>query len=551
MISSNIILIIALVCVAIIALYVLYSVVLFPGVNSKGEELQLSTKNILEQVEILYSKQEYALVELLASKYLDRVPTHLEVRKYLAKSYLEDKKYNQALKHCNIILQTRPNDIETHLVMGKCYVKKRLLNKAINEYNIVYERNRKDKEIVKTLAELYTRTDQAYMAVHTYSELVDLTQSPTEIADLQLIIAELSEELHDYPSAFEAYKARLAILPKDVETNKKLAELYIRINNYPVAIETLLLMLSFVTEPKMLLWVYETLVDLYEETQDYEKAIAYAEKLLDVPGSDKFAARDRIAGFYLKVGHLNDGILILEDLTMMTQNGFDVTVELCQAYISNGDYQKALDKYLILLDKASSKEAKFVNGYICELYIKWSELASEAKDFVRSKDLLDLALQYNPINSEAYYHIANNNYEQKNFGGTVEFCNKALNYDKDDTYHPKYLLLLSMAHHELGNFFEEKKALTDLLAIDDKNPQGLFRLGLMYASQHDIKNAEESFRNAITYDPDLLQAKYNLALLYENSNRDKAKELYMEVLEQDPTFIEAKNALADLSPNDI
>ena len=537
--------------VAIAAIYALYSIILFPGVSAKGEELQLSTKKILEQVEILYDKKEYALVELLATKYLDRVPTHLGVRKILAKAYLEDKKYNQALKHCNIILEERPNDVETHHVMGKCYIKKRFLNKAITEFTVVYERNRKDREVVKTLAELYTKTDQNFMAVHAYGELVDLTQSPAEIADIQSIIAELNEELHDYPAAFEAYKARLAIYPKDVETNKKLAELYIKISNYPVAIETLLLMLSFVTEPKMLLWVYETLVDLYEETEDYEKAIAYAEKLLDIPGSDKFAARDRIANFYLKIGKLNDGILILEDLVMMTQNGFDITVELCKAYLRNGDYQKALDKYLVLLDKASSKEVKLVNGYICELYIRWSEDASEVKDFIRAKELLDLALQYSPVNSEAYYHIASNNYEQKNYGGTVEFVTKAINYDKDATYHAKYLLLLSQAQHELGNFFEEKKALTDLLAIDDKNAQGLFRLGLMFAAQHDIKNAEEAFRNAITYDPDLIHAKYNLALLYENSNKDKAKELYMEVLEQDPSFIEAKNALADLSPNDV
>ena len=128
---------------------------------------------------------------------------------------------------------------------------------------------------------------------------------------------------------------------------------------------------------------------------------------------------------------------------------------------------------------------------------------------------------------------------------------KAINYDKDGVNQAKYLLLLSLAQHELGNLFEEKKALTDLLAVDSKNPQGLFRLGLLYAAQHDIKNAEEAFRNAIVYDPELIQAKYNLALLYENSNRDKAKELYMEVLEQDPTFIEAKNALTDLSPNDM
>ena len=107
--------------------------------------------------------------------------------------------------------------------------------------------------------------------------------------------------------------------------------------------------------------------------------------------------------------------------------------------------------------------------------------------------------------------------------------------------------MLSQAQHELGNFFEEKKALSDLLNIDNKNAEGLYRLGLMYAAHHDIKNAEESFEKAITYEPDLIMAKYNLALIYENSNRDRAKELYMEILEQDPNFIEAKNALADMT----
>ena len=545
-ISSNVILIIVAVAVAISAIYALYSIILFQG-TAKGEDLQLTTKNILEQVDILYSKKEYALVELLASKYLDRVPEHTQVRKFLAKAYLEDKKYNQCVKQCGIILEKRPNDEETHYILGKCYIKKRLLNKAITEFGIVYDKNKKNQEVVQTLAELYTRTDQLFMAVVAYKELVDLLEKPEEIADFQSIIAELSEEMHDYPTAFDAYKARLEIYPKDVDTNRKLAELYIKIGNYPMAIETLLLMLSFVTESKMLLWIFDTLVNLYEETEDYEKAIAYAEKLLDTPGSDKFSIRDKIAQFNLKLGKLGDGIMILEDLAMMSQNAYDITVELASAYINCEEYQKALDKYLILLDKATPKEAKSINSLIGELYIKWSLPAASAKDFVRATDLLNLAMQYSPVNSEVYYYFAVNHYEQKNFTNTVEYITKALNYDKDNVNTVKYLLLLSQAQHELGNFFEEKKALSDLLNIDNKNAEGLYRLGMMYVAHHDVKNAEESFEKAITYDPELIQAKYNLALLCEGNNRDKAKELYMEILEQDPTFEEAKTALADLT----
>ena len=545
--SSNIVIIIVAFSVAIAAIYALYSIILFQGVTSKGEDLQLTTKNILEQVDILYSKQEYALVELLATKYLDRVPDHTDVRKFLAKAYLEDKKYNQAVKQCGIILEKRPNDIETHHVLGKCYIKKHFLNKAINEFNVVYERNKRNKEVVQTLAELYTRTDQLYLAVTAYKELVDLTEAPAEIADIESIIAELCEEMHDYPSAFEAYKARLNIYPKDVDTNKKLAELYIKISNYPMAIETLLLMLSFVSEPKMLLWVFETLVDLYEETKDYEKAIAYAEKLLDIQGSDKFKVRDRIAGYNLLLGKNADCILILEDLAMMSQNAYDITIELADAYIKNGEYQKALDRYLILLDKATQKEVKAINSYIGELYIKWSIPSSDAGDYTKALEMLEFAAQYSPVNPEVYYHYAMIHFAQNNYTNVVEFINKALNYDKDNVYIVKYLLILAQAQHELGNFFEEKKALTDLLNIDDKNAEGLYRLGLMYAAHHDIKSAEDAFEKAISYDPEMIQAKYNLALICENSNRERAKELYMEVLEQDPTHMEAKNALADLS----
>ena len=206
---------------------------------------------------------------------------------------------------------------------------------------------------------------------------------------------------------------------------------------------------------------------------------------------------------------------------------------------------------MLLLDKATPKEAKTINLLMCELYIKWAVDMAEQDKLDESYEYLKEAAQYNTLNSEIYYNVARNYYKQKNFSGCVESINQAIEYDKQNEYKAKYLLLLSEAHHQLGNFFDEKKALTDLLKFDEKNPQGLYRVGLMYAAQHDFKNAEEAFKKAIMYDPELIQAKYNLALLYENNNREKAKSLYMEILEQDPSFEEAKNALADISTSDF
>ena len=551
MTEFNLIVIIVSFIVAIGAIYFLYSIILYQGGSGKaGEELQLSTKNILEQVQVLYDKKEYSLVQLLATKYLDRVPGHVEVRIYLAKAYYEDRKYNQAIKQCSIILKKKTNSIETHQLLGDCYIKKQLPQKAIKEYEYVFEHKKNDKHVVRTLAELYRETDQLFSSISAYQILSDLMELDDDIADIQSILAELNEEVRDYPAAFEAYKTRLGIYPTDVNTNRKLTELYIQIKNYPVAVETLLYMLTFVTDAKTLLWIYDTLVELSVTTEDYEKAIEYSEKLLDIQGSDKFKVRDNIANFNIKLNRMGEGISILEDLTMMSQNGFDVTLELADAYIKTKEYQKAFDRYQLLMDKATPREAKVVNLLLCELYIDWAIDKAKDEKFDESFEMLKNATQYNALNSEIYYNAASNYFKQKNFTSCIESLNKALDYDKQSEYHAKYLLLLSEAHHQLGNFFEEKKALTDLLNFDEKNPQGLYRVGLMYAAQHDFKNAEEAFKKAIVYDPELLQAKYNLALLYENNNRDKAKALYIEVLEQDPSFEEAKNALADLTSSD-
>ena len=145
MTNFNVLLIIAAFILAILAIYILYAIIMYQGSkNSKGNELQLSTKNILDQVEVLFDKKEYALVELLATKYLDRVPSHMEVRNYLAQAYFKDKKINNCIKQCLIILKKDPNNIDTKKLLGDCYIEKQMLNKAIKEYESIFDYRSKD-----------------------------------------------------------------------------------------------------------------------------------------------------------------------------------------------------------------------------------------------------------------------------------------------------------------------------------------------------------------------------------------------------------------------
>ena len=547
-ININVVIILAAFALAMIAIAILYAII-NPRTDGfeKDKNFQLTTKNILEHVKTLYDKGEFALVQLLAVKYLERMPAHLEVRQYLAKAFYKDKKFNNSIKQCLIILKKNPNDTETLKTLGDCYINKELLMKAIQTYEALYELKSNDKDILEILGKLYNRTEQYYSAIAAYKALAGITTQNDKNAEIQSILADLSERTHNYPDAFEAYKNRLNIYPNDVDTNKKLASLYMQIKNQQKALEVLLYMLSFLTEPKDLLWTYENLINIYTELEEYENAINYSERLLDVQGSDKFKVRNDIAQFNIKLERYESGIHILEDLVMMSQSAYDVTISLAQAYIVMKRFQDSLDKYMVLLDKATQQEAKNIRLLVCELYIEWAKHEAMEGNFNESFKLLDTACDYNAINPEVYYNKALNHFAQKSYAACVEFIHKALEFDKFNTYHTKYYLKLAEAHHNLNHFFEEKKALSDLLKIDSKNAMGLYRSGLMYISQHDTKNAEDYFLKALQSDPELIPAKYNLALLYETNNPERARELYTEILESEPDNAEAKSALFDLS----
>ena len=55
----NIIFISVAILLALVAIYILYAIMMYQGgENGKGNELQLTTKNILAQVEVLFDKGE-------------------------------------------------------------------------------------------------------------------------------------------------------------------------------------------------------------------------------------------------------------------------------------------------------------------------------------------------------------------------------------------------------------------------------------------------------------------------------------------------------------
>ena len=144
--------------------------------------------------------------------------------------------------------------------------------------------------------------------------------------------------------------------------------------------------------------------------------------------------------------------------------------------------------------------------------------------------------------------------------------------------------LLQIADESLkkGDNLEAKKALQSALILDEKNPEVLRRLGVVYMNMNDYTDAREIYeillaqdpkddlahgslanalhklgeeeeairhhREAIRLDPDYAPHHYNYAnTLYDLGRREEALAEYRKALELDPELDQAKKMIEELS----
>ncbi|MGH7156883.1 MAG: tetratricopeptide repeat protein [Candidatus Saccharimonadales bacterium] len=92
--------------------------------------------------------------------------------------------------------------------------------------------------------------------------------------------------------------------------------------------------------------------------------------------------------------------------------------------------------------------------------------------------------------------------------------------------------LWEIAHHGMreNRFLRAEKALLTILKIDEKNAAAYNRLGILYAKQHEYKDAIDCFEIASSIEPSA-SSLHNLGLIYyETENYGKSATAFEEAL---------------------
>lgn len=538
-----------IVIISIISLFILYAFLVSAENAEQGKGLQVTTKNILEQVENLYNEKEYTILEILAKKYLERVPRHYGVRCYLAKCFYDTNKITQAIYECLKILKKNKEMDDIRLILANCYRKKKLTIEALKQFEILYKRGNRTLEVIKSMAELFNDVSQYSASIKLYNMLIPMTKDKREISEYRLILSQLNEKIGDYAAAFESYKARLELTPRDYDSRKKMIQLYLKVGNLTRVISSLEEMLDLEIPSEMRLWALELLVKTCRECGEQMKALTFTEKLIDCPGSNVLEAKCALADIYSTLDNLEAAESVLTDLSLQYEENIEVLTRLATVYEKQNRFSEANDIYNGLLVIIPSTEVRRVHNLMSNLYARWGASmlnGSELSDVTESFKLFSMAIQFDVTNPYVHEQLAKANMLIKNYKEAISQLKIAMEYSEETDY-VKYYLPLADCYHNINNAFEEKKALTSLIKADPNNSVAHWKLAQLCEAQHDTKGAKNMLEKTIELDPTMIEPKYRLALLYESEGyKVGAINLYRQILRLDPRNKDVENNLKTL-----
>ena len=538
-----------IVIISIISLFILYAFLVSAENAEQGKGLQVTTKNILEQVENLYNEKEYTILEILAKKYLERVPRHYGVRCYLAKCFYDTNKITQAIYECLKILKKNKEMDDIRLILANCYRKKKLTIEALKQFEILYKRGNRTLEVIKSMAELFNDVSQYSASIKLYNMLIPMTKDKREISEYRLILSQLNEKIGDYAAAFESYKARLELTPRDYDSRKKMIQLYLKVGNLTRVISSLEEMLDLEIPSEMRLWALELLVKTCRECGEQMKALTFTEKLIDCPGSNVLEAKCALADIYSTLDNLEAAESVLTDLSLQYEENIEVLTRLATVYEKQNRFSEANDIYNGLLVIIPSTEVRRVHNLMSNLYARWGASmlnGSELSDVTESFKLFSMAIQFDVTNPYVHEQLAKANMLIKNYKEAISQLKIAMEYSEETDY-VKYYLPLADCYHNINNAFEEKKALTNLIKAEPNNSVAHWKLAQLCEAQHDTKGAKNMLEKTIELDPMMIEPKYRLALLYESEGyKDGAINLYRQILRIDPRNSDVENNLKTL-----
>lgn len=506
--------------------------------KKKGDDLQMTPEEVLKQVESLFLNADTSTGYKLAKKYLAQNPYHHDLRRLLAKSYVENQKEYEAISNLLVLVQFYPDDLSLYSQLACLYKDTHQQKKAIHFYTYLLSKDKYDVNSMRCLAELYYNNKQKESALKLYKQLVTYIDDDDEKVAYYEIMANIYTVYGDYVKAVNLYKKVMEQKPENLEVIKELRKIYLKMKDTENVIYLSRKLIDL--EPQNCLY-YEELINLLFHIHSYDEALSFAVRALELETVDVFAIKNLIAKIYIYTGKIQESIDLINETIIEEPTNLLLSQTLAMAHCMNKDFEMAKKVCDNAIEVALPSDLKVIHNNLSTIL---SEEAVYLLNQGRTKEGFDKfteAMQYNNENPEIYFKLADANRRVKNYSEAIRQCRRAMELAPEVGL---YYEVLGDIYYELQNFIEAKKLYKEAVFIDPKNSRAHAFLGILQSRDKEHPSALKSLETAVAIDSKNVDVRYNLALAYEVAGKqDEAKAQYEKVLELEPDHQEAANNL--------
>ena len=212
-------------------------------------------------------------------------------------------------------------------------------------------------------------------------------------------------------------------------------------------------------------------------------------------------------------------------------NNANLYLELARYYTANQVLDSALNNALIAIRLDPNKS---------DIYVVVSDIYLLMQYFDNAEEMLEKAIALDNKNNDAYLKLGEFYCGRGEYAQSEKILTKAIQLQ---SHNPKAYYILARNLQGKGDTLS---AIRSYLVAADQNPDyfdAYLELGVLYHYKHN-RLAIDYYNNALNVQPNNVQALYNLAMFYqETEDYERALEKYRMILQIDPHH---RNALHNI-----
>lgn len=452
---------------------------------------------------------------------------------------IEEGKLENALAELNKALDAVPNNAEAIYLIGKIFSRLNQNQAAIEYIKSAIQLSPENIKYHTYLAELYELIGSYDDAASEYTLIIELAtpgSDQVKLAQKQLkfVSAGKYAKKGEFQSASRLYKELLEEYPNDLKANYSLGVTYL-LSNYLTKAETQFKKVLQLKPDHIK--AYYSLASLYEKKGDLEQAADMLQEILKLAPEGPSARRTKrlikvIKGKLLvRKGKLNEAIKLLQQALQEDPGDLKTIFSIARIYRRLGRTEEEARMLEEALKIAPDNLAlrKRLGAY----YLEHSQ-------FYPARIQFEKIVNAEPLNRLARMSLALAYDNLGLLGKAVnEYATVVSMEDNEailDTLVSSLLLTNAKRLFVEGRLDLARSAFNDVLRKSPDSATAHLYLGLIYSEESDFIHAAEEYRKVLHIIPSHAGARTQLALTYENLNREEdAIGEYTRIIRDNPS----------------